>query len=157
MPSISSRARPWAALALGFALSGCSEPRDDFPREPVSGRVTFDGEPIARGAILFKASGGTSTAMDAGGLIRDGEYRLAKAEGPVPGSYRVLITEEGERPQDVGGQFSLRPKGKPSRIPAAYNTNTTLVAEVKKGQPNTFNFDLKKADGKETASRAQRR
>ena len=139
-----------AALALGLILAGCGGARDDLPREGVSGKVTFEGEPLARGAILFKPSSSGAQATDAGGMIRDGEYRLDRPEGPVPGSYKVLITEEVERPKDNGDQISLRPQQKTSRISAKYNANTTLTAEVKPGLANVFNFDLKKSNDRES-------
>jgi hypothetical protein len=145
-------ARSRAGLALGLALCGCGGSSDDLPRESVSGKVEFEGEPLARGAILFRTSTpGAAGAMDAGGLIRDGEYRIPRSEGPVPGNYKVVITEEVERLSGDREAPGPRPKVKPSRLSARYNARTTLVAEVKPSSPNTFNFDLRKSDGRETA------
>jgi hypothetical protein len=141
----------WLPIALvPLVLGGCSHPRDDLPREAVSGKVSFEGEPIARGAILFKPSGGSAQAIEAGGLIRDGEYRIDDDEGPVPGTYRVMITEEVDRPKGDGNNFAIRPGEGASRISSRYNAKTTLTAEVKPGQPNQFDFDLKKSDERES-------
>jgi hypothetical protein len=146
-------ARSRAGLALGLALCGCGGSGDDLPRETVSGKVTFEGEPLARGAILFRTSApGAAGAMDAGGLIRDGEYRIPRSEGPVPGTYKIMITEEVERLPGSDDAPGPRPRVKPSRLSARYNARTTLIAEIKPGAPNTFDFDLKKSDERELAS-----
>jgi hypothetical protein len=144
-PRRKARSRVAAGLALAL-LGGCKEARDNLPREAVSGKVSVEGEPLARGAILFKSPTG---ATDAGGLIRDGEYRLGAHEGPVPGAYKVMITEEVDRPKDDGGKISLRPQAKATRIGPKYNADTILTSEVKAGGPNTFDFDLKKTDDRE--------
>jgi len=138
MHSIRVFATRRAALALGLVLTGCGEARDNLPREAVSGKVSIDGSPVARGSILFRSSGGGG--MDVGGLVQDGRYQIPKSEGPVPGAYQVSITEAVDRaPQDME-KFTLQPKTKPSRGVV----NTPLDAEVKKGGPNTLDFDFKK-------------
>ena len=146
-----------ASLALGLAAGGCGAEKDDLPRQPVSGKVTLEGTPIAKGAILFKPSGGPGPATDAGGLIRDGEYRIDRDAGPVPGTYKVLITEEVERSPIRGNDVQLRPPKDASRISSKYNTRTTLAATVKPGESNTFDFALKKADDREQAARPKGR
>ena len=111
--------------------------------------MTYEGEPLAKGAILFNPAAGATGSVDTGGAIRDGDYRIGRGEGLVPGTYKVLITEEVERPQDKGDVISLRPREKTSKISTKYNANTTLTAEVKPGQANTFDFDLKKSTDRE--------
>jgi hypothetical protein len=144
-----------AALTLGLAACGCGAAGDGLPREPVSGKVTIQGEPLAKGAILFKPADDAGQATDAGGLIRDGRYSLGRQEGPVPGTYKVLITEEVDRTLNPteGGVLNLRPEVKASRISSKYNTRTTLVVTVKPGESNTFDFNLEKPDPREAASR----
>src|SRR5262249_46267326 len=138
--------RPVTTIAMGLALAGCSEQRDDLPREPVSGKVSFEGEPLGRGAIVFRpANPGAGGSVESGGLIREGEYRIPKADGPVPGTYKVVITEEIERPKEAGEAPGPRMKLQPSRVSSRYNTKTVLTAEVKAGQSNSFDFDLKKS------------
>ncbi len=143
--------------ALALALGGCGAATDNLPREAVSGKVAFEGEPISKGAILFRTSPGSGETMEVGSLIRDGEYEIAQAEGPVPGKYVVMITEEPERASDDKEAPGTRPKVKPSRVTAKYNTRTKLSAEVKQGEANTFNFDLKKDDGRDLAVPSVRR
>ncbi|MBX6316313.1 MAG: hypothetical protein IRY99_25890, partial [Isosphaeraceae bacterium] len=75
----------WVA-AVALASAGCSSQTDDLPREPVSGKVTLDGKPLATGMITFTPTGGTEpsrpeTVVTA--LIQDGAYSLPRAQGPI--------------------------------------------------------------------------
>jgi hypothetical protein len=131
-------------MVLTLSSSGCSPSADDLPREAVWGKVSINGEPLARGAIRFStSSGGGGQAMEVGELIRDGEYQIARSLGPVPGTYRVTITEEVEAPSSAGEAPGPRAKLKPSKIPAKYNAKDALTAEVKKGQADPLDFALK--------------
>ncbi len=157
----------WILACCGApALGGCGPAAvDDLPREAVSGRVTLDGAPLARGTIAFSPTAESPTP----GMVSiyDGRYSMPQAYGLVPGPYKVSIESlEGavpvEEPGEVPGkaarkqadaadaryQESVR-SGKaalpPNRIPARYNTATTLVVEVKGGASNSFNFDLSSA------------
>ncbi|MDR3633055.1 MAG: hypothetical protein P4L84_04410 [Isosphaeraceae bacterium] len=128
-------------LIVGALLSaGCAGADDELPRQPVGGKVTLDGLPLAKGQIVFNpatADAGTRT----GGPIVDGSYRLTKAEGPVPGRYNVIITSasavEGD-PDDQAKKF------KPTREPIApkYNARTALHVEIKADATNELDFPL---------------
>ena len=131
-------------VVLTLSSSGCSSSADDLPREAVWGKVSIDGEPLARGAIRFStSSGGGGTVMEVGELIRDGEYQITRSNGPVPGTYRVTITEEVEAPSAASEAPGPRVKLKPSKIPAKYKLKDALTAEVKKGQADPVDFALK--------------
>jgi hypothetical protein len=124
--------------------AGCGGADDDHPRQPVSGTVKFQGEPLKSGLIQFQpASADASTAGGAG--IVDGQYSISRAEGLVPGSYRVSITSLGAAatPLPAGatpGDPVMKVK---EPIPARYNATTELKAQVTKEGPNKFDFDLK--------------
>jgi hypothetical protein len=144
MRSVLSYSGTFAVLLLSLASGGCSEVVDDLPREAVYGKVTIDGEPLARGAIRFRTSTpGATNAMDVGELIRDGEYQIGKSKGPVPGTYRVTVTEEVDAPPIAGEAPGPRSKLKPSKIPAKYSVKDLLRAEVKKDQSSPIDFELK--------------
>jgi hypothetical protein len=122
---------------------GCSEPADELPREPVSGTITFEGKPLAKGMIQFIPAAGRGETQ-AGAPIENGSYSIPQPEGPVPGRYTVVITAS-----EAGAAAPAGPPGRevPSPkelIPAKYNTRSTLTAEVKKGEKNRRDFDLKK-------------
>jgi hypothetical protein len=137
--------RPRYALVLAVGLAaGCSG-GDDLPREPVSGTVTLDKQPLANGVIQFTpAEKGATGATPAGGQITGGKFYISRDQGPVPGKYNVSINSasksERTKPAQVGG-------GKMAElakelIPARYNSSTELHADVEKGGSNTFTFTL---------------
>jgi hypothetical protein len=125
-------------------LSGCGGAQDDLPRQTVAGTVKLQGEPLKSGLIQFQpASPDASTAGGAG--IVDGEYSIPKAEGLVPGAYKVSITSVAEAaaplpPSATPGDPVSKVK---DPIPAQYNATTQLNARVTKEGPNKFDFDLK--------------
>jgi dipeptidyl aminopeptidase/acylaminoacyl peptidase len=99
-------------------------------RYPVSGTVTFRGEPIAEGRIvLYPVKAGDKRPS---GTIRDGKYSLTTVEandGAPPGSYRVTIESEGA--------------GEAGRVSARYSRpeTTVLTCEIRAGA-NVIDFDL---------------
>ena len=133
----------WLLLASALCL-GCEAGEDELPRESVSGRVTLDEAPLAKGWIMFSPAGGAGTQV--GGEVSDGAYAIAKAQGPVPGSYVVMITAGGTLdgdPDDPAKRPTAKDRLKATDpVPNRYNTRTTLKAEVKAGGPNTLDFPL---------------
>ncbi len=137
-------------LALG--LAGCGDSGvDDRPRQPISGTVNFDGQPLKKGFIQFHPAS-EAEGMAAGGMIVEGRFAIPQDEGPVPGKYKVQINSlddaepaplaEGEMPGAI--QVPDR-KAMPRRtIPNRYNAQSILTAEVKPNETNTYKFDLEK-------------
>lgn len=137
--SVANRDRAGSLLIRGLAalslvsllgLAGCS--RDEFELAEVTGRVTYDGEPLARANVVFQPKEGVGTTS-VGFTRDDGTYQLRfsrRATGAIVGPHEVVInvwpTEENP---------------KPIKVPARYNTATELAAEVKSG-PNSCNFEL---------------
>ena len=78
------------------------------------------------------------------GTIVDGAFSIPKSRGPSPGPYRVeiySIQPTGKKVFDRGeGEMIEETK---NLVPAMYNANSKLQAEVKAGGDNTFPFDLK--------------
>jgi hypothetical protein len=80
--------------------------------------------------------------------ISGGSYSIAKAQGLVPGPYRVMISSATQAATTVDPATGTPPPpGKstpppPELLPARYNTSTVLTAEVKEGTPNSFPFTL---------------
>jgi hypothetical protein len=74
------------AAALLIAL-GCGD--DGLgKRYPVSGKVTYKGEPVASGSISFYATNDASGTRGASGVITDGAYSLSTqgdSDGAFPG------------------------------------------------------------------------
>jgi hypothetical protein len=127
-----------------LGISGCSEVDDGLPREPVSGTVTFEGQPLKQGAIQFYPGPESKDARPGGAVIADGKFSIAKAQGLMPGSYRVTIKsgEGAATPPDLP-PGTASPAGK-ELVPEKYNEKTVLTAVVKPGAPNQFEFTLTK-------------
>ena len=84
---------PCAFLPLGLIAGGFGCGRGDgLPRQEVAGKVILDGQPLSDGSIEFQpeaTSGGP--VVPGGGLIAAGAYRIAREQGLVPGTYKVMI------------------------------------------------------------------
>jgi hypothetical protein len=131
------------------ALAGCGAPDDNLPREPISGSVTFAGEPLEKGSIQFiPISEGATVA--AGAIVIDGTFNVPRTDGPVPGSYKVMIFAEGESTtRSADGDQQRKAQDKKAKrgegvIPLKYNMKSELTAEVKKGMSNAYIFNLEK-------------
>jgi hypothetical protein len=125
---------------ISLVATGCGAGGGGLDRKAISGEVTLDGRPLAAGSILFDPEAeGTGTLV--GGLIRRGRFEVERAKGPVPGRYVVRIyASSGVQSRPVAG-----PPGNASRpmvelIPAPYNTQSTLHADVTANGPNIFDF-----------------
>lgn len=122
-------------------LAGCG-PQSDLL--PVEGNVTLDGAPLAGGSIRFTLTG-SDRAFAAAAPIEDGQYRLPRAQGLLPGIYHVMISASDENSPMV----TIRdPSGKPvttapaELIPAEFNTESTKTVEVAPEGENQFSFDI---------------
>jgi hypothetical protein len=84
------RAVMWLAVA-GVLLAGCGR-RSKLRRLPLSGSVTFAGQPIDEGLIEFIPVDSTP-GPSFGGLVKAGRYDVPAAQGGHEGgTYRVQIT-----------------------------------------------------------------
>jgi len=117
-------------LACALATVGCS---DGGPsREDVSGTVTFDGQPLESGEILFFPAGGGGTPE--GGTIAGGKFEFQATAG----AKRVEITATREE----GGPAADGLPNYVSFIPPRYNSQSTLTQTVEVGSANSFVFEL---------------
>jgi hypothetical protein len=141
--------RIMATVALTGPI-GCGGPDDNLPRQAVSGKVTFEGQKVEKGSIQFIPTG-QDQATGVGAMIEGGSYSIARAQGPVPGLYKVVINAP-----DLGSASAAGAEGagellgngpaqvRRELIPKKYNIASTLTAEVKAGEANIFDFELKK-------------
>jgi hypothetical protein len=129
----------------GLTLAGCSS-GDGLDRQPVTGSVTLDGAPLAKGTIRFTPTSneaGTDTSAE----ISGGKYAFSKKTGPVAGNYSVSISsidDPGIQAKEgmVPGDF--RPPTPKDTVPPQYNVKTTLTAAVKAGASESIDFNLTK-------------
>lgn len=131
-------------LCLGFAvtfLNGCG---DSGPsRHEIKGKVTFKGEPIKAGTITFIPDVAGQMASAGGAPITNGEYSIPKVAGLPEGKYKVSISMPD--PKNAPKMEETPGESVPTKdlIPAKYNSDTELRAEVTSSGTNEFNFDLK--------------
>lgn len=135
----------WLWLLLLMTLPGCG-PENPLGRRAIDGHITLDGSPLASGHIQFvpQDAGGVSS----GAIIAQGSYKLEAPKGLPPGKYYVQIfSPRKEAKADPLVQQTDEPPGpfQPATetIPARYNRDTTLAADVPPSGSTTFDFDLK--------------
>lgn len=140
-PAHVSLAAAWLASSLMLVGCGSSGPE----MAPVSGTVSYNGEPLKKGMIAFVSSDPArqnATAM----IGPDGSYTLQTIEpgdGAQVGDYTVTVT-------DVATEEILDyiPKGKPaaktSTLPDKYgNPDTSGVKVTVQSGSNTIPIELK--------------
>ena len=122
---------PAGGLFLGLMLlSGCGESAGD--RHAVKGTVTFKGQPLDQGRIEFSRS--EKEAPVTGANIENGKYTVPSLRGLPPGNYRVAIwSNEGGKVPAADQLPGEPPPPSKERIPAKYNSQSTLKADVKSG------------------------
>lgn len=117
-------------LLAGVVWSvGCSR-NDRPPLANVQGTVTLDGQPLVQARVAFEPVGGGRTSY--GVTDEAGRYHLLyirDIKGAIVGSHKVRFFDESE-------------DSRVARVPARYNKQSDLTAEVRSGT-NTFDFDLK--------------
>ena len=121
-----------AAATLALVNGGCG---GEQGMQEVSGTVTYNGQPVDRGEIrLISLEAGEST--DAGVIIAGRFSFLASG-----GTRRVEI--RGSRPlpaqQQTEPEMGLMYE---DYIPARFNTQSTLSAEIGKDDSHELRFDL---------------
>jgi hypothetical protein len=138
--------RATVILIVGLLGPGCSQEGDELPREAVSGTVSLDGQPLAKGTIRFMPAqgGGQVAAVEGGGMIDEGSFSIPREGGLVPGNYQVAVYAGGAGAASKGANGPVTGGAAPNKesIPTKYNSKSTLTAEVKKGDANSFKFDL---------------
>lgn len=111
----------------------------------VTGSVSLDGKPVTSGQIIFYDVAGTEKAY--AGVIKDGEFSFPSTAGQK----KVSISS----PQEVAGSSTIvgGTPGDPvsaenpapqilESIPAKYNEQTELTADVTTTGEVTFPFEL---------------
>ena len=101
---------------------------------PVSGTVSYNDAAVADGSIVFIPAD-KHLAAD-GGKITDGRFAFSARAGQQRVEIRAV--------REVGKVIpSMGVKARQSYLPATYNSESTLTAEVVPGGKNQFTFDLK--------------
>jgi hypothetical protein len=113
------------------ALIGCGPSGSE--KYTVTGTVTFDGQPVPDGHIIF-APTEPGSAPDAGKIIQ-GKFELTATAGKK--RVEIHASRESGPIDPVMGAVPRVPY-----IPARYNSASVLTAEVTKQGPRHLQFDL---------------
>jgi hypothetical protein len=123
-----------APLLCSLTLSaGCG--RSGPATVPVSGSVTFSGQPVAEGEIQFRSADGAAASW--AGPITGGRYEIRSTVGPKRVEIIATRPKAGAKPKPSGEDVVNE-----MYIPDRYNLESELTAEVTEAGPNTFDFRL---------------
>ncbi len=127
----------WIVAVIAVGCS--SEPK----RLEVSGTVSYKGQPVPSGSILFSPEDESVKSMG-GSAVTNGQFKIPQATGLLPGKYKVSISyPDPKGPAPKEGEAPGESRETKELLPAKYNSATELRAEVRAGVENTFTFDLK--------------
>lgn len=132
------------SVVVVLIACGCAGPEGPVT-VTVTGSVSLDGKPVPSGQIIFYDVAGAEKAY--AGVITDGEFSFPSTAGQK----KVSISS----PQEVAGSSTIvgGTPGDPvsaenpapqilESIPAKYNDQTELTADVTTTGDNTFPFEL---------------
>jgi hypothetical protein len=124
------RSRWPITLLVAVALGPGCRPSAKAPCT-ITGSVTLDDVAVTRGHIIFEDP---QTGPESGSIV-DGRFRFSARAGSK--RVRILATELSSHAENWIGQ-----PARVSIIPARYNKETILTAEVIPGARNHFEFRL---------------
>jgi|SRR5689334_24672209 hypothetical protein len=125
-----------AVLISLLAVIGCGDDQGT-----VTGTVTFDSEPVARGMVTFVRNDGE--LVREGAVIDNGAFHATLP----PGEYRIELNSQkvvGKRKQKGFDGKDEELELTEELFPERYNTKTTLTTKVDRGQ-NKIKLDIRSA------------
>jgi hypothetical protein len=136
-------ARIIATCIVLAAVVGCGQ--SGPVRAAIEGKVTVGGQPLAAGRILFTPIA-PNQGPAASARIAAGQYKLAANEGPVVGANRVEVEADLNLGFAIDDEAAFARRGgrplPPNSIPPAFNSQSTLTADVKAGGENSYDFAI---------------
>jgi hypothetical protein len=151
-----SRLLSITALSFGCALilTGCGVDDGLDQRFPVSGTVTYNGEPLKTGTVNFYPEDPKTGRGASGPILEDGTYTLttqSPGDGAFGGKYKVAISSfdvdesktAAASPGVIPNHVTAAQAKRTNLIPLKYSGTDTseLTATVGPGS-NTFDFKL---------------
>ena len=126
----------FACACAALLLAGCGD--EELATYPVQGRVTFRGEPVPTGSVMFIPAQGPAAATT---IAPDGSYELQA----VAGRHTVTVVAQQRWPAGFDPASAARDwVPPPPLVPAKYNRPATsgLVVEVQAVETNEANLVL---------------
>lgn len=116
-------------IALALSIAGCG--KSGIERVHVSGKATYDGQPIEIGQIRFVPVS-PATGPITIDRIQNGQYETVTTGGVTVGTHRVEMrmydSHEYETAPRVAGSASVK-----QLLPDKYNRNSELTLTVESG------------------------
>jgi hypothetical protein len=130
-------------LSILAVVQGCEGVRSNTLA--ASGKVTLDGKPLESGQITFISLGDGGSRASA--KIENGEFSIPPNFGVKAGEQLVQIEayRKSNRPIQPSGLLTAEEAAKGAveqYLPAKYNTQSQLKAQVQSGGDNFFEFQL---------------
>lgn len=127
--------RPFSVLCLlAIFTMGCGSSTPTLKTRTVKGQVKLDGAPMAAGEIMFAIPNQVPQTIQ----VKDGAYSGPAHEGKARVEIRSYKAAE---PVTMGGQV-VNAGSKENFLPAQFNTNSTLTADVTATGANEFTFEV---------------
>ncbi len=135
------------SLSLGLlSLVGCSN-NGQMPTAPVSGRVTYDGQPVTGGQLMFdpKGEGDAPGKPGAAEIREDGTFTVstyADGDGAVVGKHMVSYAAPGPQQENAAVSSGV-PTESQATTASPYEGLVPKVTEVEvEGGENTLEVEL---------------
>jgi hypothetical protein len=139
------RCRRVVLLPLGLCLLlsvGCNTGPPPPKRGKLEGKVTLNGQPVAKGSIQFMAIDPSGTNVRA--KIEKGQYSVPEEQGPTKGKYQVRFfapsaTKTRFENPDFPGQWI---EEETNALPARYHQASSITADYDPDKPQSYNYQL---------------
>ena len=121
-------------------LGGCG-PSDNLSRAPLTGKVTYKGQPLSHGMIGLLPTDGTKSPQGSGAIARDGNYKISTAgkSGAVIGTHKVIVQSRQEVSAEEKRQMKIGQLIVPSQY-ASYDSTPLVVKVTPEG--TVFNIEI---------------
>jgi len=128
------RACCFPLFCLTMLVIGCQESAPSLPPTvPVKGTVNLDGKVMAEGEIVFAMPGQPGIYLPVANGTYAGDANIGKNKVEIR-AFKANNAKSGLA-SDVGTKMNY--------LPAQYNTNSKLEANVIQSGANEFKFDVK--------------
>ncbi len=123
----------FSAAVILILLAGCSqEPR----QYTITGRVTYQGQPISDGQIIFEDEAPGQGKWP--GQIKDGRYQLKTTAG----AKIIRMSASRETGRILEGAMDTKIPERVDILPAKFNSQSQEKRTVEAKEPQTIDFQL---------------
>ncbi len=132
--------RTWICMACAFAIAGCGAD-NGLTMGRVSGLVTYNGEPVELGEVLFlpDSEKGNSGVPSMGAIGKDGRYTMSTqdaGDGVIAGHHKVGIRALDPEPvsKDSASPTVAEDPGKSDLMAAKLKQRRSLAVSKRKNR-----------------------